>query len=215
MNHRRNGSETFAALQAELQTIRTRPEITVKSGPSPAKLAPHAISLNATVEVAGQPMADGRLVILHDPAGQESWQGTWRIILMASADVDTSTGEDPVLIDMGWTWLQEALGERELAVGSFGGTVTRTASRSYGILDDRPATADLQIRASWTPAVDQPHPGLPVSEISYWENLAPDSRLGRKNEIRCVSFGVEWEGFKIYSSSLPYKEMAQGNARDQ
>lgn len=160
-NHRRDGAGAFADLQAELQSIRTRPEILVKTGPSPAKLAPHAISLNATVEIAGQPVADGRLVILHDPAGQDSWHGTWRIILMASADVDTSTAEDPVLIDMGWTWLEEALGERELAVGSFGGTVTRTASHSYGILEDRPATADLQIRASWTPAVDQPHPGVP------------------------------------------------------
>jgi hypothetical protein len=67
---------------------------------------------------------------------------------------------DPVVVDIGWTWLQESLGERDLAVGAFGGTVTRTASQSFGVLADRPATGELEIRASWTPVVEAPHPRL-------------------------------------------------------
>ena len=40
-------------------------------------------------------------------------------------------------------------------------TVTRTVSQSFGTLSDRPASAELEIRASYTPAVDAPHPLLP------------------------------------------------------
>jgi hypothetical protein len=31
------------------------------------------------------------------------------------------------------------------------GTVTRVASESFGSMSDRPATAEIEIRASWTP----------------------------------------------------------------
>ena len=128
--------------------------------PAPAKLAPHALALNAEVTVAGDRLADGRLVILHDPRGQDAWNGTWRIVLFASAELDDTMLGDPLLNDMGWTWLQEALGERDLAVGSFGGTVTRTVAASFGTLADRPPGGDLEIRAAWTAVVDAPHPKL-------------------------------------------------------
>ena len=80
--------------------------------------------------------------------------------MFASAELDPGMTEDPVLIDMGWTWLQEALGERDLAIAAFGGTVTRTTSQSFGSLEGRPATGELEIRSSWTPVVSAPHPQL-------------------------------------------------------
>jgi hypothetical protein len=159
MKQSRSSSAEFDSVAAALAQVATRPEITVRSMPAPAKLAPYALALNAEVVVAGSQVADGRLVILHDPYGQDAWNGTWRVVLFASAELDETMASDPVLNDMGWTWLQESLGERDLAVSSFGGTVTRTESVSFGTLGDRPANGELEIRASWTPlAADlRPH----------------------------------------------------------
>lgn len=160
MNVQRPSPSEFDAVSAALTQVVTRAEISVRAAPAPLKLAPHALALNAQVTVANCQIADGRLVILHDPAGQEAWEGVWRIVLFASAELDEGMAADPVLNDMGWAWLEEALGHRELAVGVFGGTVTRTDSASYGTLGDRQATGELEIRASWTPIVDAPHPTL-------------------------------------------------------
>jgi hypothetical protein len=160
MKQSRSSSAEFDSVAAALAQVTTRSEITVRSMPAPAKLAPYALALNAEVVVAGSQVADGRLVILHDPYGQDAWNGTWRVVLFASAELDETMASDPVLNDMGWTWLQESLGERDLAVSSFGGTVTRTESVSFGTLGDRPANGELEIRASWTAVVDAPHPSL-------------------------------------------------------
>ena len=158
---RRTASADFDAVRREVAELRTRPEIAVRATPGPTRLAPFALALNAEVTVGDEEIADGKLVVLHDPAGQESWNGTWRVVLFASAELDAGMRDDPVITEMGWTWLQEALGERDLAVGAFAGTVTRTVSQSFGTLSDRPASAELEIRASYTPAVDAPHPLLP------------------------------------------------------
>lgn len=160
MTNRRPASGQFDAVADAVATLRTRPEIAVRAGPGPTKLAPFALSLNATVTIDQRECGDGRLVVLHDPAGQEAWSGSWRVVLFASAELDEEMAGDPVVVDIGWTWLQESLGERDLAVGAFGGTVTRTASLSFGVLADRPATGELEIRASWTPVVAAPHPRL-------------------------------------------------------
>lgn len=160
MSQRRASSADFEAVADELSRMSTRSEIAVRAAPGPTKLAPYALALNAEVALHGRQIADGRLVILHDPAGQEAWNGTWRLVLFASAELDEGMAGDPVLNDMGWTWLQEALGERDLAVSAFGGTVTRTDSASYGALADRPPTGELEIRASWTAVVQAPHPRL-------------------------------------------------------
>ena len=158
---RRTASADFDAVRREVAELRTRREIAVRATPGPTRLAPFALALNAAVTVGDEEVADGKLVVLHDPAGQESWNGTWRVVLFASAELDAGMRDDPVITEMGWTWLQEALGERDLAVGAFAGTVTRTVSQSFGTLSDRPASAELEIRASYTPAVDAPHPLLP------------------------------------------------------
>ncbi len=156
----RSTSAAFDAAAAAVTAMRTRAEIAVRASPGPTRLAPCALVLNATVTVRDVQVADARLVILHDPAGQETWHGQWRMVLFASAELEASMIDDPVVTQMGWQWLEEALGERDLAVTAFGGTVTRTAAQSFGTLDENPPTGDLEIRASWTPVVNAPHPDL-------------------------------------------------------
>lgn len=138
--------------------MQIRPEIEVTAGPGRPSLAPYGLTLTAAVVVGEHECGDGKLLILHDPAGQEAWRGTWRIALFASAELDQEMVGDPMLLEMGWTWVEEALGSRDLAVAAFGGTATRTASQSFGVLSDRPTTGELEIRASWTPVIDARHP---------------------------------------------------------
>lgn len=160
MTTRQPTSAHFDAVVEEVRALPIRPEIEVTAGPGRAKLAPFGLTLTAAVAVGDHECGDGKLLILHDPAGQESWRGTWRVALFASAELDQEMVGDPLLVEIGWTWVEEALGGRDLAVAAFGGTVTRTASQSFGVLADRPTTGELEIRASWTPVVDAPHPQL-------------------------------------------------------
>jgi hypothetical protein len=168
----RAAADLFESVQAAASSVPVRTEIVMTPAPGPAKLAPHAMALTAAVEVQGDQIADGRLVLLHDPAGQEAWEGRWRIVLFASADLEQGFDDDPVLIEMGWRWLEEALHERGLAVAAFGGTVTRTTSRSFGELQDRAPAGELEIRASWTPLVAAADAERTIAaHVSAWLDL--------------------------------------------
>jgi hypothetical protein len=58
---------------------------------------------------------------------------------------------DPFVTEVGWSWLMECLANHDLAPVAASGTVTRVASESFGAMSERPASAEIEIRASWTP----------------------------------------------------------------
>ena len=60
-------------------------------------------------------------------------------------------GSDPLLGEVGWSWLLEALQQRSTSFSHEGGTVTRVVSESFAALSDRPSGVEIEIRASWTP----------------------------------------------------------------
>ncbi len=70
------------------------------------------------------------------------------------AELEPELGSDPLLGQVGWSWLQEALDAAGVAALALGGTVTRVVSESYGSLETKPATVELEVRASWTPLGD-------------------------------------------------------------
>lgn len=131
-----------------------RPEIDVTEAPAPQRLAPHAAALTAEVVVADHDAASGRLVVLFDPDGQDAWEGRWRIVAFARAELEPEMAGDPAVCDVGWAWLEEALSDHEAQVTAQGGTVTRTHSQPYGALVGRDITGELELRASWTPLDD-------------------------------------------------------------
>lgn len=151
-----------------LNSARTRPEVQLSSMPAPKRLAPFAFALEASVGLrdtgsdadgrsgdAGEEhmeeLADGRFVLLHDPAGQEAWQGTFRVVTLGRADLEPELATDPLLPEVTWSWLTGALETRSLTYGEPSGTVTRSGSYFFGGLSSRPAQSELEIRASWTP----------------------------------------------------------------
>jgi hypothetical protein len=116
--------------------------------PAPQKLAPHALAMTADVL---EDAATGRFVLLHDPATQEGWGGQWRCVTFARAAIDLEMASDPLLPEIGWTWLLESLKKNGCEFSSPSGTVTRVASASFGALEDREEDSEIEIRASWTP----------------------------------------------------------------
>ena len=160
--------DDFAASVDVLRRLQYRPEFTVREAPAPARLAPFGFAQTLEIEIDEEEIATGRLVLLHDPDGQPSWEGTTRIVSYIDADVELEVATDPLLTEVGWSWLVDALAEAEANVGALGGTVTAISSRSFGVMDARPAEGRLQVRASWTPT----DPTDLVPHIRAWALLA-------------------------------------------
>ncbi|MDH4353336.1 MAG: DUF3000 domain-containing protein [Actinomycetota bacterium] len=146
--------EPFSRAMTSLRAVRLRPEVELDEAPAPQRLAPFAVALTADVVVHGDELATGRFVVLHEPDGHETWDGDFRVVTFARASLDVEMATDPVLTGVGWAWLLEALAEHGADFRAPSGTVTRVASESFGAMADRPATAELEVRASWTPLDD-------------------------------------------------------------
>ena len=141
----------FAAAVRSLTRTRTRSEVRVEEVRPPQKLAPWTYALALTVVVGDDEPATGRLVLLHDPAGYEAWEGTLRLVGYASAELDPEMAGDPLLPEVGWSWLLDALGAAGAEHRAAGGTVTQTSSHRFGDLAGPRRTSELELRASWTP----------------------------------------------------------------
>jgi hypothetical protein len=99
----------------------------------------------------GDELASGRFVLLYDPSEPDAWNGLWRAVTFARAVFDPELANDPMLGAVGWSWLKEALQNREATYVADAGTVTRVVSESFAGLAERGATVEMEIRASWTP----------------------------------------------------------------
>lgn len=151
---RDGGGAAPPAFQAAVQALRgsrLRPQIEVEPTRAPQRLAPHAYALEATVVDGDQDLADGRLVLLHEPDGHDAWRGTFRLVTLVRAELEAEMAADPLLPEVCWSWLTGALSARGLSYGEPSGTVTRASSHYFGGLSERPATSQIEIRASWTP----------------------------------------------------------------
>ena len=134
-----------------LRSPRLRPEIEIDPTRPPQRLAPHAYALEAAVVVGEEDLADGRLVLLHEPAGHDAWQGTFRLVTLVRAELEPEMAADPLLPEVCWSWLTGALEARGLSYGEPSGTVTRAGSHYFGGLAERRPATQIEIRASWTP----------------------------------------------------------------
>jgi hypothetical protein len=152
----RESPEFTRALEA-LRRARLRPEVRLTEVPAPQRIAPSAVALTADVlsEVgAEEELASGRFVLLHDPGEPEPWGGQWRAVTFARAELEPEMAGDSVLQAVGWSWLVDSLEARGLDYTAEAGTVTCVVSESFGGLADRPATVEMEVRASWTPLDD-------------------------------------------------------------
>lgn len=149
----------------QMHAAKVRPEVFVEEMPAPQRIAPHASALSADVTVEGEDVGSGRIVLLHDPAGNDAWDGTFRCVAYIRAEIDPELVTDPMLAGVGWSWLTEALEAHDAGYHAPSGSVTCVSSESFGGMAEEPATAQLEIRASWTPDGDL------TSHVEAWGEL--------------------------------------------
>jgi hypothetical protein len=143
----------FRAAVAGIEAVLLRPELDLDPLPAPKRLASfsHAVSVGVA-DAEGDEVASGRFVALYEPEGHDEWHGVYRCVTLAQADLEPEIAEDPMLPDVVWSWLTEAMDQRGAGHAVLGGTVSRCASVSFGELAQRPANTSVELRASWTPA---------------------------------------------------------------
>ncbi len=149
--------EAFTSGLVSLQAVLAgpvRPGVSLRVVPAPRKMAPWTYAVAAEVERGDEDVASGRFVVLHDPAGQDAWEGDTRIVALVEAQVEAEMAADPALADVGWSWLLEALEQRGVRHTAAGGTVTRTVSKRFGQLEALDSS-EVELRASWTAVAGQ------------------------------------------------------------
>jgi len=119
---------------------------------APKRLAPYATAIAATIQRDGADVAWGRLVLLYDPDGQEGWDGVFRLVAYIRAEVEPEIAADPLLGEVGWSWLSEALDTRVPGYAQPSGTVTRVITEGFGAKRDELPLTGFELRASWSPA---------------------------------------------------------------
>jgi len=143
--------ELFVQAVEALKSLRPRAELTLAEVRPPQRLAPYAFALTAEATGPADVHATGRLILLHDPDGQETWDGVLRLVAYVRAELDAELADDPLLPNVGWSWLTDALAAAEADFTALGGTVTDTSSARFGDIAGPARTDDLELRASWTP----------------------------------------------------------------
>ena len=93
----------------------------------------------------------GRFVLLFDPAGQRGWAGPLRVIIYIRADLEPEIAADPMLGEVAWSWLTEALDARTSGYAAPSGTVTRVVTEGFGAKREEPQATGFELRASWSP----------------------------------------------------------------
>lgn len=168
MSDKGRSPAVFDAAAAGLREARFRDDLTVTEIPAPGGLAPHAIAFSADVrpDAHGESAhGTGRFVLLHDIDEPDAWQGAWRIVSFAGAPLEPEIGTDPLLADVAWSWLTDALADRGAEYHAASGTATKMLSRGFGSLAPQGDGAQIELRASWSPAAPTP------THIEAWAEL--------------------------------------------
>lgn len=160
---------SFERAVADLRAVAFRGDFVVREIPSPQGLAPDALALAGDVrpeeEGVDSPYGTGRLILLHDPDEPAAWNGAWRIVCFAQAPLEPDIGIDPLLADVAWAWLVDALESRHADHHSASGTATKTLSKGFGALADEGDGAQIELRASWSPR------GAIAPHVEAWAEL--------------------------------------------
>jgi len=155
--------ETFAAAVAAFMAGRDalrQPNLVFEDVPAPKRLAPYATAVAVTVQRDDADVAWGRLVLLYDPDGQQGWDGFFRLVAYVRADVEPEMAADPLLGEVGWSWLSEALDARVPGYAVPSGTVTRVITEGFGAKRDELPLTGFELRASWSPTAPGGSKGL-------------------------------------------------------
>ncbi|HXW43498.1 MAG TPA: DUF3000 domain-containing protein [Streptosporangiaceae bacterium] len=192
-------AEAFRRAVAELQRAaalqgEARPELAFEEEPPPRRLAPFASAVAAVVSgpvdgsataggaaardnppgaaaVGEADVGGGRFVLLFDPAGQPGWDGRYRVISYVRAELEPEMAADALINQVGWSWLTEALDNREAGYRNISGTVTTVVTQGFGSKQDEPMSTEFELRASWSPVAEPGADPELAGHLAAWCDL--------------------------------------------
>ena len=161
--------EAFSRALSELSNMRWRKGFEADEIGSPQRIAPYSVAIAGELGMDDDdPLATGRLILLHDPAGNESWDGTFRLVSYVRAEVELEIVTDSMLPEVAWSWFTEALEMHGCVAHALAGTVTASYGRGFGEMTDADR-AEVEIRSSWTPLLDDTH--SLTAHLAAWQDL--------------------------------------------
>ena len=134
----------FSKAVGDLRDVVLRPEVRLTEVPAPGRIAPYAAALTGEVFATSgceDELASGRFVLLHDPDCPEPWEGAWRVVSFARAQLEPELATDPFLGEVGWAWrvesvrgqgLEFAFGPVTVVVGGEEGIEAATEAFEFG-----------------------------------------------------------------------------------
>jgi hypothetical protein len=147
-----------------------RSDLRVNQIPAPSGIAPWSVALSADVTPArhdeDSEHGTGRFILLYDPESPDAWGGPFRVVCFAQAPLETELGVDPMLAEVAWSWLVDALETRNARYTAASGTATKTLSTGFGALSTQGDVAQVELRASWTPGT-----GSLGAHVEAWGEL--------------------------------------------
>jgi hypothetical protein len=165
---RRSVAEVDSGMAAQRQL---RPELTFEEEPPPRRLAPlaYAVAVTVLAEAGGETeIGWGKFVLLFDPAGQPGWDGKYRIIGYVRAELEPEMTVDPLVNEVGWSWLTEALDARTTGYRMISGTVTTVVTQGFGSKQDEPTSTGFELRASWSPVLSEESSAALDGHVAAW-----------------------------------------------
>ncbi|MGB6456245.1 MAG: DUF3000 family protein [Streptosporangiaceae bacterium] len=162
-------AEVELAMTAQRQL---RAELRIETETPPRRLAPFAYAVAAAVSATpGDPESEigwGRFVLLFDAASQPGWDGKHRIIGYVRAELEPEMATDPLINEVGWSWLTEALDSRTTGYRNISGTVTTVVTQGFGGKQDEPTSTSFELRASWSPGVTGESSAGLAGHVAAW-----------------------------------------------
>lgn len=166
--------------------------ITVQELEPPTSLSPYAAAWDAELCVDSVEMSRGRLILLHEPTGNDLWESDFRCVTFARAEMSPEMIHDPLLAEVGWSWLVDALRQAHARFTRESGTITTISSVPFGSKKDEEQIFEMEVRASWTPILDGENHLAP--HLDGWQNLLrhlggtpdPESVVGLKPAVSPV-----------------------------
>ena len=165
---RRSVAEVESGMAAQRQL---RPQLAFEEEPPPRRLAPlaYAVAATALAEAGGETeIGWGKFVLLFDPAGQPGWDGKYRIIGYVRAELEPEMAVDPLVNEVGWSWLTEALDARTTGYRMISGTVTTVVTQGFGSKQDEPTSTGFELRASWSPVLSEENSAALDGHVAAW-----------------------------------------------
>jgi Protein of unknown function (DUF3000) len=175
--------QAVTEMEAGMAALRElRPDLAFEEEPPPRRLAPLAHAVAAAVFGSGGPasphgpggepgeaeIGSGKFILLFDGAGQSAWDGKHRIIGYVHAELEPEMAADPLLNEVGWSWLTEALEARSSGFRKISGTVTTVVTQGFGGKEDEPVSTSFELRASWSPVISDGVSAQLDGHIAAW-----------------------------------------------